>query len=209
MTGNYVGDDGNGSMIETGSKSNNGSSGGGVVANASVLEPRLWHPENEGVNTTYSNTPMCSPCEGRGQRGSVPLISSSSSPSSSSSQPPLHAGSLRLFLGCLCRMLGDTPAGVASTMFDDDDSSMVTNVAASGPNSFQQEQGGSSGRAGFAKREAEQVLRALVEGELQCLGGVLNRRETGREGCERLDVFSRREERGEARPENMEVVMFF
>lgn len=71
--------------------------------------------------------------------------------------PPLHAGSLRLFLGSLCQMLGEAPVF------------MKPEVAAAGGRVVLEQASGAMG-------EAEEVLRALVEGELRCLGGVLDRR---------------------------------
>ncbi|CBJ31043.1 conserved unknown protein [Ectocarpus siliculosus] len=67
--------------------------------------------------------------------------------------PPLHAGSLRLFLGSICRMLGEAPRAGAV---------------------LEQQRGGGSGTG--STLEVEEVLRALVEGELRCLGSVLDRR---------------------------------
>lgn len=67
--------------------------------------------------------------------------------------PPLHAGSLRLFLGSICRMLGEAPRAGAVR---------------------EQQRGGGSGTGSTV--EVEEVLRALVEGELRCLGSVLDRR---------------------------------
>lgn len=67
--------------------------------------------------------------------------------------PPLHAGSLTLFLGCICRMLGEAPS-------------------AGGVLEQQRAGGSSTGSTG----EVDEVLRALVEGELRCLGSVLDRR---------------------------------
>lgn len=88
--------------------------------------------------------------------------------------PPLHAGSLRLFLGCLCRMLGEAPMLPSATGVLD--------------HRLQQQQQAGLPGPGFASAtgEVEEVLRALVEGELRCLGGVLDRRrEIGEAGDEK------------------------
>lgn len=69
--------------------------------------------------------------------------------------PPLHAGSLRLFLGCICRMLGEAPRTGAV---------------------LEQHRAGGGGSGTGSTGEVEEVLRALVEGELRCLGSVLDRR---------------------------------
>ncbi|CAN0236553.1 unnamed protein product, partial [Ectocarpus sp. 4 AP-2014] len=68
--------------------------------------------------------------------------------------PPLHAGSLRLFLGSICRMLGEAPRAGAV---------------------LEQQRGGGSGTGSTV--EVVEVLRALVEVELRCLGSVLERRQ--------------------------------
>lgn len=78
--------------------------------------------------------------------------------------PPLHAGSLRLFLGCLCRMLGEAPPATVSTA-----------AAISGSNDRHQQQLLRADERG-GNSEVEEVLRALVEGEVRCLRGVLDRR---------------------------------
>eukprot|EP00904_Undaria_pinnatifida_P009295 jgi/Undpi1/5496/HiC_scaffold_2.g00775.m1 len=96
--------------------------------------------------------------------------------------PPLHAGSLRLFLGSLCRMLGQAPsletgegarAGGGGRAGSGSGTDQLAAAAAAGFDFKGLRRDGSGVGAGS---EAEDVLRALVGGELMCLGSVLDRR---------------------------------
>lgn len=108
-------------------------------------------------------------------------------PSSTSDAPPppfLHASSLRLFLGCLCRMLGEDqgkqqygPSSSAGSSGSPGSScSSPGNGAQNVPSQQQQQQQGVGGVIGGGTSEVEDVLRRLVEGEVGCLRGVLDRR---------------------------------
>lgn len=114
--------------------------------------PRNGHLSEGGVAAGDAGGTAAGPWqEGVNLRGGGRQASSDPPP------PPLHAGSLRLFLGCLCRMLGERPANADQNHHH---------------HNCRQERCSGAGAGG----EVEEVLRMLVESEVRCLGGVLDRR---------------------------------
>lgn len=118
-----------------------------------------------------------------------------------STHPPLHASSLRLFLGCLVKMLGEQQNSlehVGGSRVGNGNGGAVTggnpghregamivpgNVRFLGNVAGSRGGGGSNGlRSGGG--EVGEVLRTLVKGEARSLGGVLDRRrQLGEEYC--------------------------
>lgn len=90
--------------------------------------------------------------------------------------PPLHASSLRLFLGSLCRMLGENNehGSDASAGGNPEAAFACGNFPGNGIGNGSRATRGAVGLQGSGERE--EVLRRLVESEARWLGGVLDRR---------------------------------
>lgn len=86
--------------------------------------------------------------------------------------PSLHAGSLRLFLGSLCQILGDAPPTAAEA------TGLLNGVGRGEVMTTEEENGmsGGEGGGGGGVEEAREVLRMLVEAKLSRLKYVLDTR---------------------------------
>lgn len=130
-----------------------------------VASPSAWAPQAGGVS------------RGVHQPGTGGAVSSPAPPPPSGplfpeylpvSPPPLHASSLRLFLGCLCRMLGEDGSSTAAAP------SFAAESGVRGGFRGSVAVGGMSCAPWFG--EMEEVLGRLVKAEMRWLGDVLDRR---------------------------------